>query len=75
MVRLARTYTQNLERETNLEALESIVRLASERKVPVLMPYIEEASTMSIAWSKGVRFLEGDYLQMAMDTITVPKTE
>lgn len=75
MVRLARTYTQNLERETNLEALEGIVRLASERKVPVLMPYIEEASTMSIAWSKGVRFLEGDYLQMAMDTITVPKTE
>lgn len=75
MVRLVRNYTQNLEREANLTALKDMVRIANERRVAVLMPYIEEASTMSVAWSCGVRFLEGNYLQPAMDAITPPKSE
>lgn len=75
IVRLAHQYTQNLERETNVQALKAMVRLANERRVAVLMPYIEEASAMSVAWSCGVRFLEGNYLQPAMDAITPPKQE
>ena len=75
LVRLSHNYTKDLERETNLEALKNIVSTANERCVPVLMPYIEEASTMSLAWSCGVRFLEGNYLQPAMPSITVPKTD
>ncbi|WP_255518756.1 hypothetical protein [Moraxella sp. K1630] len=36
------------------------------------MPYIEEASTMSMAWSVGARYLQGDYLQPANTEITFP---
>lgn len=75
IVRLAHTYTKDLERPANLEALQHIVSSANERRVPVLMPYIEEAATMSLAWSCGVRYLQGNYLQPAMDAITIPKIE
>ena len=30
---------------------------------------------MSLAWSCGVRYLQGNYLQPAMDAITIPKIE
>lgn len=63
--RLARSYTKDLHREDNLNALKSLVDSANERHVGVLMPYIEDPSTMSTAWSIGVKFLQGNYLQPA----------
>lgn len=72
MVRLARSYTKDLDREANLTALQGLVNTATEKGASTLMPYIEEASTMSMAWSVGARYLQGDYLQPANTEITFP---
>lgn len=72
MVRLARSYTKDLDKETNLTALQGLIGMAAEKGVSILMPYIEEASTMSMAWSVGARYLQGDYLQPANTEITFP---
>ncbi len=72
MVRLARSYTKDLDREANLTALKGLINTASEKGADVLMPYIEEASVMSIAWSVGARYLQGDYLQPASTEIIFP---
>lgn len=65
MVRLARGHTKDLNRETNLNALQSLIKTINDYHVAVLMPYIEEASVMSLAWSIGARFLQGNYIQPA----------
>lgn len=69
MARLARTYTKDLDRPANLQAVQALVAKASEQGVAVLMPYIEDAGTMSMAWSIGARFLQGNYLQGAESTL------
>jgi EAL domain-containing protein (putative c-di-GMP-specific phosphodiesterase class I) len=35
------------------------------------MPYIEDAATMSVAWSVGARYLQGNYLEVPSNTIKV----
>lgn len=65
MVRLARSYTKDLDREVNLNSLQSLIGTINAHHAATLMPYIEEASVMSLAWSVGARFLQGDYLQPA----------
>lgn len=70
LVRLARSYTRDLSRETNLHALKALIQTANDHKAAVLMPYLEEASNMSLAWSVGARFLQGNYLQPAMPQMT-----
>lgn len=72
VVRLARSYTKDLDRETNLTALKTLIHTAAEKGADVLMPYIEEASAMSTAWSVGARYLQGDYLQPASTEIVLP---
>lgn len=69
MVRLARNYTKDLDRADNLETVKTLVAKASEQGVDTLMPYIEDAGTMSMAWSIGARYLQGDYLQPAGDDL------
>lgn len=76
MARLARSYTKDLNREDNLNALKSLIDSANERHVGVIMPYIEDPSTMSTAWSVGVKFLQGNYLQPAdKEIVYAPPTE
>lgn len=65
LARLGRTYTKNLDKEDNMQAAQSLVAGAKEQGVDVIMPYIEDASTMSVAWSLGARFLQGNYIQPA----------
>ena len=65
VVRLARSYTKDLDREVNLNSLQSLIATINTHHASTLMPYIEEASVMSLAWSVGARFLQGDYLQPA----------
>lgn len=65
VARLARSYTKDLNREANLNSLQSLIKTVNDHHVSVLMPYIEEASVMSLSWSVGARFLQGDYLQPA----------
>ena len=35
------------------------------------MPYIEDAATMSVAWSVGARYLQGFYLEAPSNSIKV----
>lgn len=72
IVRLARSYAKDLDKPDNMSALQGLVHSASEKNAHVIMPYIEEASTMSMAWSVGARYLQGDYLQPASTEIVFP---
>lgn len=69
MVRLSRNYTKDLDKAENLETVKTLVGRANEHGADGLMPYIEDAGTMSMAWSIGARYLQGNYLQVASDTL------
>lgn len=71
MVRLARNYVDSLDNPENLETVKSLIMRTNEISVDVLMPYIEDAATMSVAWSVGARYLQGCYLEAPSNTIKV----
>ncbi|MBK3394153.1 EAL domain-containing protein [Psychrobacter sp. M9-54-1] len=71
MVRLARNYVEGLDNPENLETVKSLIMRTNEISVDVLMPYIEDAATMSVAWSVGARYLQGYYLEAPSDTIKI----
>lgn len=69
MVRLARNYVEGIDNPENLETVKSLIVRTNEISVDVLMPYIEDAATMSVAWSVGARYLQGYYLEAPSNTI------
>lgn len=71
MVRLARSYVQDIDSEDNLETVKSLIVSTNAVNIDVLMPYIEEAATMSVAWSVGARYLQGYYLEEPSSTIKI----
>ena len=71
MVRLARNYVEGIDAADNLETVKSLIIRTNEINVDVLMPYIEDAATMSVAWSVGARYLQGYYLEAPSNTIKV----
>ena len=71
MVRLARNYVEGIDAADNLETVKSLIMRTNEINVDVLMPYIEDAATMSVAWSVGARYLQGYYLEAPSNTIKV----
>ena len=71
MVRLARSYVDGIDSADNLETVKSLIMRTDEVNVDVLMPYIEDAATMSVAWSVGARYLQGYYLEEPSSTIKV----
>ena len=71
MVRLARSYVEGIDTPENLETVKSLIVRINEIGVDVLMPYIEDAATMSVAWSVGARYLQGFYLEAPSNSIKV----
>ena len=71
MVRLARSYVGGIDTPENLETVKSLIVRTNEIGVDVLMPYIEDAATMSVAWSVGARYLQGFYLEAPSNSIKV----
>ena len=71
MVRLAKSYIEDLSNAENIETVKSLVAKANEQGFGVLMPYIEDAATMSVAWSVGARYLQGYYLQVPSKMMVV----
>ena len=71
MVRLASNYIEGIDAADNLETVKSLIVRTNEINVDVLMPYIEDAATMSVAWSVGARYLQGYYLEAPSNTIKV----
>lgn len=71
MVRLARSYIQDINKADNLETIKSLIIRTNKLDIDVLIPYIEEAATMSVAWSIGARYLQGYYLEELSDAMNV----
>lgn len=71
MARLARDYVSDINKPENLEAIKSLIVRTTELNIDVLMPYIEEAATMSVSWSVGARYLQGYYLEMPSETMNI----
>lgn len=74
MVRLARSYIDGINNADNLTTVKSLVTRANELGIQVLMPYIEDAATMSVSWSVGARYLQGYYLEEPSPVMTVSKS-
>lgn len=75
MVRLAKSYVDDLDRDGGIEAVKVLVVKAKELGCNLLMPFIEDAATMSVAWSVGARYLQGYYLQVPAKTMVLPQAE
>ncbi len=71
LVRLARSYVDGIETADNLDIVKSLITSTNEINVDVLMPYIEDAATMSVAWSVGARYLQGYYLEAPSNTMKI----
>ncbi len=69
LVKLDRNRVMNVGDTEKLNALKKIISDVNEYHIDVLMAYIEDASTMSVAWSVGARYLQGYYLQPPSDEI------
>lgn len=71
MTRLAQNYIKDISDADNLSSVKSFVVSTKNLGIDVLMPYIEDAATMSVAWSVGARYLQGYYLEEPSKTINV----
>lgn len=71
ITRLARDYVNEINKPDNLDAIKSLIVRTTELNIDVLMPYIEEAATMSVSWSVGARYLQGYYLEMPSQTMSI----
>jgi len=74
MVRLARSYIDGINNADNLNTVKSLVSRADDLGIQVLMPYIEDAATMSVSWSVGARYLQGYYLEEPSPTMSATKS-
>lgn len=63
MVKLDRSYAKNLTDAANLSATQSFVSDIKDKNVMPMVAFIEDAGTMSAAWSVGAPYLQGMYLQ------------
>lgn len=71
MTRLARNYVEGIDNSDNLETIKAFIAKTNELDIDVLMPFIEDAATMSVAWSVGARYLQGYYLEEPSDSMNV----
>jgi EAL domain-containing protein (putative c-di-GMP-specific phosphodiesterase class I) len=72
MVKLDKTYIQDLSKEENLQAAQKLVAAVTEQECEVIVAYIENPTAMSKAWSMGARYLQGYYLQPPAEEMIVP---
>ena len=71
MVRLSKNYVEGINNADNLDTVKALITRANELNIDVLMPYIEDAATMSVSWSVGARYLQGYYLEEPSSTMHV----
>lgn len=71
MIRIAKNYVEDIHTDDNLDTVKSLITEVNKINIDVLMPYIEDAATMSVSWSVGARYLQGYYLEEPSSTINV----
>ena len=75
MIRLARTYVESMGNADDLETVKSLVSRVKALHSDVLIPYIEEAATMSVSWGVGARYLQGYYLEEPSKIMTITQEQ
>ncbi|MEY2864345.1 MAG: hypothetical protein RLY58_2052 [Pseudomonadota bacterium] len=75
MIKLDKSYINNLDQDENLKATRKIIQEVSSLERQVIVAYIESPTAMSKAWSMGARYLQGYYLQPPAEDMTVPSTD
>ena len=75
MIRLARTYVESMGNADELETVKSLVSRVKALHSDVLIPYIEEAATMSVSWGVGARYLQGYYLEEPSKFMTITQEQ
>lgn len=71
MVRLAQSYVRDVDSADSLKTVKSLLTRTKDIDVNVLMPYIKDAATMSVAWSVGAHYLQGNYLEAPSSKVKV----
>lgn len=68
-IKLDRSFTQDLSNEENLNNMKKIVSELSSQEKKIIVPFVENAQTLSKLWTIGVHLLQGYYLQPPSDTM------
>lgn len=53
----------------NQEAVRQLTQTAHAEKHVVIAPFVEDANTLTILWSMGVNYIQGNFLQQASETM------
>ena len=63
MIKLDRSFTQDLNQEDNLDTTKKLSSEINALNKQLIVSYVENAATVSKLWTMGVRYLQGYYLQ------------
>jgi diguanylate cyclase (GGDEF)-like protein len=63
MIKLDRSFTQDLNQEDNLDTTKKLAGEINALNKQLIVSYVENAATVSKLWTMGVRYLQGYYLQ------------
>lgn len=62
-VKVDGSYTQDLSRQENQEALKQLLAELHEQKRQSIVPFVESATVLATLWQAGVSYIQGHYLQ------------
>ncbi len=57
------SYTQDLSRQENQEALKTLLAELHEQRKQSIVPFVESATVLATLWQAGVSYIQGHYLQ------------
>ncbi|PAO93240.1 ferrous iron transporter C [Stutzerimonas stutzeri] len=57
------SYTQDLSRQENQEALKTLLDELHEQRKQSIVPFVESATVLATLWQAGVSYIQGHYLQ------------
>jgi multidomain signaling protein FimX len=57
------SYTQDLSRQENQEALKALLAELHEQQKQSIVPFVESATVLATLWQAGVSYIQGHYLQ------------
>jgi diguanylate cyclase (GGDEF)-like protein len=74
MIKLDRSFTQDLNQEDNLDTTKKLSSEINALNKQLIVSYVENAATVSKLWTMGVRYLQGYYLQPPSENMVYEST-
>lgn len=62
-VKIDGSYTQDLSRQENQEALKQLLEQLHEQAKQTIVPFVDSATVLATLWQAGVGYIQGQYLQ------------